>query len=214
MSHRHRSLSSSSRLLRRKAHPIAIAPILLSATLLLPSAHAIADDGQSGSSASGTGLRSPYKPLAFFVQAGTADRVTSVTGGWVWSLLDERPDSRWSAHLDASLSVWKSRRRTPDDTGSLAQVALIPVFRARLGQSPWFAEVGVGVTFMSHVFRNADTRFSTSFNFGDEIGIGRTFGDASRNEVSLRLEHFSNAGIRNPNPGRTFLQLRYVRRFD
>jgi hypothetical protein len=212
MPHRHLPLSASFSLLGRKAH--SIAPILLSAALILPASRAIADDSQSMPPATGNGLRSPFKPRGFFVQAGAADRVASVTSGLIWSLRDERPDSRWSAHLDASLSLWKSRKRTPDDTSSLVQVALIPVFRAWLGQSPWFAEVGVGVTFMSPVFRNGDARFSTSFNFGDEIGIGRTFGDASRDEVSLRIEHFSNAGIKNPNPGRTFLQLRYVRRFE
>lgn len=31
--------------------------------------------------------------------------------------------------------------------------------------------------------------------------------------AALRLQHFSNASIRHPNPGENFVQLRYARRF-
>jgi hypothetical protein len=31
--------------------------------------------------------------------------------------------------------------------------------------------------------------------------------------VGLRLSHVSNAGIKEPNPGENFLQLRYARSF-
>ena len=40
-----------------------------------------------------------------------------------------------------------------------------------------------------------------------------SFGARGEHEVSLRLQHFSNAGIKHPNPGETFVRLRYVRRF-
>ena len=33
-------------------------------------------------------------------------------------------------------------------------------------------------------------------------------------EIVLRAEHFSNAGIKPPNPGQNFLELRYVHHFD
>jgi lipid A 3-O-deacylase len=31
-------------------------------------------------------------------------------------------------------------------------------------------------------------------------------------DLSLRLQHVSNAGIKEPNPGENFVQLRYARR--
>ena len=34
-----------------------------------------------------------------------------------------------------------------------------------------------------------------------------------RQEVSLRFQHFSNAGIKEPNPGENFFQVRYSSRY-
>jgi len=64
------------------------------------------------------------------------------------------------------------------------------------------------------VYRHSDKHFSTSFNFGDHVGVGYSFGAAKKNEIALRLEHFSNAGIKHPNPGQNFVELRYVHHFD
>ena len=36
---------------------------------------------------------------------------------------------------------------------------------------------------------------------------------AMEHEVVLRAAHYSNAGVRHPNPGENFLQLQYLRRF-
>jgi Lipid A 3-O-deacylase (PagL) len=41
----------------------------------------------------------------------------------------------------------------------------------------------------------------------------RGFGADGEHELALRLQHFSNGGIRRPNPGETFLQLRYAWRY-
>lgn len=38
------------------------------------------------------------------------------------------------------------------------------------------AEFGVGVTLMSNVYQTDRKRFSTSFNFGDHVAVGRSFG--------------------------------------
>lgn len=63
------------------------------------------------------------------------------------------------------------------------------------------------------LFRAGLKQFSTEFNFGDHIAIGREFGERSRHALAVRIEHFSNAGINHPNPGENFLQLRYSYRF-
>ena len=51
--------------------------------------------------------------------------------------------------------------------------------------------------------------FSTKFQFGDHIGVGARFGAANRHDLGLRLQHVSNGGIKNPNPGINLLLLRY-----
>jgi hypothetical protein len=119
-------------------------------------------------------------------------------------------------YFEASLSRWSSRGGYPSDHGVLTQIEIIPVFRWRAdqGRSAWFWEGGVGATLTSSVYRNSGKRFSTSFNFGDHIGVGYSLGTARTSEVALRLEHFSNAGIKHPNPGQNFIQLRVVRYFD
>jgi hypothetical protein len=66
---------------------------------------------------------------------------------------------------------------------------------------------------MDRLYRTDHKEFSTRFNFYDTIGIGRSFGDHRQHEVSLRWAHVSNAGIKEPNPGENFIQLRYARQF-
>jgi len=45
------------------------------------------------------------------------------------------------------------------------------------------------------------------------VGVGFNFGEQRQQEVALRLQHFSNAGLHNPNPGENFLEVRYAWRF-
>ena len=159
---------------------------------------------------------SVLQPRAFFTQFGGAAEVTAATAGLIWNARwDALPDP-WSVYFEASFSRWNSRGGYPSDSGVLTQVALVPVFRWRAdqGRSAGFCEGGIGATGTSSVYRTTDKHFSTSFNFGDHVGAGYSFSTARRNEVALRFEHFSNAGIKHPNPGQNFTQLQYVRRFD
>ena len=185
---------------------------VLSALLLMACSVAWADEPQ----ASGLGsLVSALTPRAFFGQIGAAKEVTAVTVGAIWNPWDLH-SPRWSAYLEGSISRWRSRGGYPDETGVLTQLAVIPTLRYRMddGRSPWFAEGGIGATITSSVYRRGETRFSTAFNFGDHVGVGYSFGPQWKNEIVLRAEHFSNAGIKHPNPGQNFVQLRYVRHFD
>jgi hypothetical protein len=154
------------------------------------------------------------RPRGVFAQFGVADEVTAGTAGaiWNWDLLREP----WSVYVETSVSRWQSRGGQPTDHGVLTQLALIPVFRYRMdqGRSPWFVEGGVGATVTSSIYRQGNTHFSTSFNFGDHIGMGYAFGAMRKNEIALRVEHYSNAGIKHPNPGKNFAQVRYVYYFD
>lgn len=89
------------------------------------------------------------------------------------------------------------------------QLGITPVLRySRSGRL--FFEVGIGANVLAPVYRSNDKRFSTTFNFGDHVALGYRFGARQRHEVALRWQHFSNAGIREPNPGEDFVQLRYA----
>lgn len=154
-------------------------------------------------------------PRGIFAQFGMAHEVTTGTVGVIWSLGRDSPAHPWSVYAEASASRWQTRSGYASEHGVLTQVSLIPVLRYRMdeGRSPWFVEGGVGVTVTSSVYRSTDKHFSTAFNFGDHLGVGYAFGAARNDEIALRAEHFSNAGIKHPNPGQNFVELRYTHYF-
>ena len=157
------------------------------------------------------------QPSSFFTQFGSAHSTRALTAGLTWDM-----PYRWqlgtgevSSYLEASYSYWNVQSRDRAGLSQLSQFALVPALRYRPddGASPWFVEAGVGLTATSSVYRTRQKSFSTSFNFGTHLAVGRSFGERGQHEISLRLEHFSNAGIKHPNPGENFIQVRYARRF-
>jgi lipid A 3-O-deacylase len=115
-----------------------------------------------------------------------------------------------SGITEAFLGEWSARQ--VGERRSFTQVGVLPLVRIRFrgGASPWFVEGGIGASVSSPVYRTANKEFSTSFNFVDVLGIGRSLDAQHRQELSLRLQHISNADIKQPNPGENFLQLRYA----
>ena len=92
-------------------------------------------------------------------------------------------------------------------------------FRKRLAKATTAKRVGIvlppgiGATVASHRYRVQDHEFSTRFNFASHLGLGRNFGAQRQHELMLSVQHVSNAGIKSPNPGENFLQLRYALHF-
>lgn len=76
--------------------------------------------------------------------------------------------------------------------------------------SAWFVEGGIGATLTNHLYQSTDKSFSTAFNFASHLGVGVRWGLHGAHEVVLRLQHISNASIKEPNPGQNFVQLRYA----
>ncbi|WPG35393.1 acyloxyacyl hydrolase [Variovorax sp. EBFNA2] len=158
-----------------------------------------------------------HHPSSLFSQFGSAHGTRTLTAGLTWDL-----PYRWqlgpgelSSYLETSYAYWRIQAADRAGLSHLSQLALVPVLRYRPdeGSSPWFFETGVGLTATSSRYRTRQKSFSTSFNFSTHLAVGRSFGAQREHEIALRLEHFSNAGIKHPNPGENFLQLRYARRF-
>jgi lipid A 3-O-deacylase len=151
-------------------------------------------------------------PNAVFLQAGFGDQDTDAyLAGLTWTVpLHYAFSIGWvGAFVEGALGRWHTDGREESTTWP-TQISATPTLRFYpSGMSSWFAEVGVGANYIVPLFRSGHKRFSTEFNFGDHAAIGRAFG---RSEVSLRIEHFSNAGISHPNPGENFGQLRYAYR--
>lgn len=155
-------------------------------------------------------------PSGAFVQGGIADHGTySATAGllWPWSWRREALGGEFSGMTEIYASYWSGRGATGRQ--GFTQVGVVPMLRYRFsrGRSDWFLEAGIGVSGMDSLYRNTDKQFSSSFNFVDVLALGRSFGEGRRQELSLRATHYSNAGIKRPNPGENFLQLRYAALF-
>lgn len=119
-------------------------------------------------------------------------------------------DGRVSLRWDAYLSEWRTDA-APGGRQHFTQAGLVPMFRYRFdrGASPWFVEGGVGLSYLSASYSNRVKEFSTQWNFSDHLGVGRNFGKDRQHELGLYVKHVSNAGIKSPNPGETFVQMRY-----
>lgn len=169
-------------------------PMLLAAAMLAPDASA------------------DLRPQGMFVQAGAGEdsaRALSVGAVWPWSWQRQVRGGRLEGITEAYVSRWSVK-----DNGGRAgftHFGVVPLLRYRFdeGRSPWFVEAGVGLTYMDRTYRTSEKQFSTRFNFADVLGAGRNFGDRQRQEVSLRLTHFSNGGLKHPNPGMNLVRLRY-----
>jgi len=158
---------------------------------------------------------SPLRPDAFFVQIGAGrDTSASVVGAnWHWQWQREFAGGRLGGYWEASFGRWNARQAGDDSSAWITQIGLTPVLRYTSDTSAnrWFAELGIGANVILPLYRSRDRRFSTAFNFGDHVAVGWRWGAANEHEFALRIQHFSNAGIKHPNPGADFLQLRYTR---
>lgn len=152
-------------------------------------------------------------PVSFYVAPGglTAHGTSSVTAGVAWPPFWQ--NGAWTAHAEGFASAW----RAPQAAGreNFWQLGLLPVVRYRFGAAAArvFVEAGLGLTLMDRVYTSRHTAFSTRLQFQDMLGVGMSLGSHGQHEVGVRFSHFSNGGIKRPNPGENFVQLRYGRDF-
>jgi hypothetical protein len=153
------------------------------------------------------------RPAGYFIQGALAERQAySVSAGlvWPWSWRRGFGRTELTGLTEGFVSLWSARGATGRQ--SFTQLGVLPLLRMRLdnGRSDWFVEGGIGLSLMDRTYRTEVKQFSTTGNFVDVLGVGRTFGADRRRELSLRIAHISNGGIKKPNPGEDFLQLRYA----
>lgn len=112
-------------------------------------------------------------------------------------------------HWDLWGSHWRSHH-ADNTTGGYSQLGALIAWRYQPAgpQSPWFFEAGLGGSVTDGLYNSGERRFSTAFQFTEVLAVGYRFGPEKAYEVSLRVQHFSNAGIKKPNPGENFMFLR------
>ncbi|AVS69022.1 acyloxyacyl hydrolase [Paracidovorax avenae] len=161
--------------------------------------------------------------------AGTEGPSVYVQGGWAEHQTDSAtvgvtlPWTSWRSELwgsevrgywDIYASRW-SYDSVDGGSGHATLAGITPTFRLRPdnGRSPWFLEGGVGITYMDKRYHTPHKEFSTRYNFASHLGLGYSLGAQRQHEIAIRVQHLSNAGIKRPNPGENFVQLRYAYHF-
>lgn len=157
-----------------------------------------------------------FEPLRLGVSAGAGNDAAMARLEARWDLKQDlwatsSQSVRLRLGFEVSGGVWN-----PHGSGgnALGDLGLTPILRLQgAGRSGVFAEAGVGVHVLSRTRLSDDKVFSTAFQFGDRVAVGYRFGDTLDSELALRLQHYSNAGIKEPNPGINFFLLQYSARF-
>jgi lipid A 3-O-deacylase len=158
---------------------------------------------------------------ASFASDGVSFEVGSGNGAEMWRLgITKNWDRKWLAmgnwHLggywEAQIGQWSG-----SDTRTINDLGLTPVFRFQQTEpskiSP-YVEAGVGAHVITPTMLDDSRHFGGAFQFGDLVGTGARFGEHGRYDLGLRFEHLSNGGIKKPNNGINFTQLRFVYHLD
>lgn len=136
--------------------------------------------------------------------------------------LQSRSEKRWfqsngthlGAYWDLSLAQWRANahQEVKGRRQHLTDLGLTPVFRLQSDDlKGWYAEGGIGIHVLSKLYDNNSDYLSTRFQFGDHIGAGYVFSNGW--EAGLKIQHFSNGGIKRPNSGVDFLVFKAARSF-
>ena len=165
------------------------------ALALTPLAHA-----QSPAAAQGHG--------ALSLHWDSAAQARRATLGWESPVLWHHQSAHSRSRLELTgvlgVSLWHAMHgRQP---ASVWQLSAIPMLRWWPSGQGFYVAGGIGPTLFSHT-RFADENIRTALQFGSHLGVGYQFTPAVR--VGVGVSHFSNAGIKKPNPGFTLLQLSY-----
>lgn len=123
-------------------------------------------------------------------------------------------DGDWhvAAYWEPALGFWQGKSNKGDS--QIYEFAFTPVLRLEKkpfnGWSPYI-ENGVGIHLITGNRVTDDRNLSSNYQFGSHIGAGMRFGKHNQFDIGYRLQHLSNAGLKQPNQGINFniLHLRY-----
>jgi lipid A 3-O-deacylase len=112
------------------------------------------------------------------------------------------PEWRLAGYWEVSAAVWDNRDESTLDVG------LAPVFRIVRGS--FYLEGAFGFHLVETRI-SANRSFSTEFQFAEHLGAGFIRGQYT---FGVHVQHLSNGGITEPNPGINFVMLRLQYHLD
>ena len=145
------------------------------------------------------------------LEFATGNKTKMVRAGAQWNW-----DQQWfksngtnvGGYWDATLADWRENNYQGDGSKqSLIDVGITPVFRLQSdSKKGLYGEAGIGLHMLSDIYDNNGRTFSTRFQFGDHIGMGYVL--ANGWDIALKLQHYSNGGVKHPNPGVNYAVLK------
>jgi lipid A 3-O-deacylase len=147
--------------------------------------------------------------VSFEVGSGDGVRMGRAALQWDWkSRMLQGANWHVGGYWDVALGYWNRNDTRPGEHDELYDFGLTPVLRLQPnGLTGPYIEAGIGLHLLSHT-SIGDKQMSTAFQFGNHAGVGYRFGPKGSYEIGYRFQHISNAGIKKPNPGVNFHQLR------
>jgi len=148
------------------------------------------------------------------LQAGSRGSVDSVGVQWLLPVWYRTEWKNWriAGHPELQLNRHRSHSDEAVQAGAFATFRISPV---RTGAYPYL-EAGLGLNLFSEE-KLGRRNLSTHFQFGELIGVGIAWGGRAggkgETSVGVRLSHYSNAGLKQPNHGIEVFQLTVSHRF-
>jgi len=154
----------------------------------------------------------PARAVAVIVDAGRGNGVQFYgVGTSIFERLDIQP--QWSWQLDRTWSArmmsWNAEHPQPFGK-HLWDASLMPTLRLserRFVLMQPFVEAGIGAHLLSATALD-NRSLSTAFQFGEQLAVGVRVPGRVPLRFSVRAEHVSNGGIKEPNSGVTFAAFR------
>lgn len=147
---------------------------------------------------------------------GNATDMARIGAGWDWGK-QWFTDGEWlvTGFWEASIGTWRGNS-TVGNNRTITDIGVTPVFRLQqknMGSFAPYAEAAIGFHMISPTFIYANRQFGSAFQFGDHLGLGVRFGERRQFDFAYRYQHLSNGGIKQPNQGINFSQVRFAYRF-
>lgn len=150
-----------------------------------------------------------------YLLLGRGDGTDIVRAGLLWNWQKTwrvTDDWQWGGNWDVSLGHWHKRDAASDGQG-IVDIGVTPVFRLQRspvdGVAPYI-EAAIGVHLLSHTYTD---KLGSCFEFGDQVGAGARFGKRQEYDLAYVFQHVSNGGIKQPNHGMNFSEIRFAYRF-
>jgi len=151
------------------------------------------------------------------VEVAGGEKVQQLRLGAQWDWKDtawfKSNGTEVGGYWDLTVAEWHENDYAGTGTSkNFTDIGFTPVFRfQRSDKKGFYAEGGVGVHLFSSLYNNNNKQLSTAFQFGDHVGAGYVF--ANGLDLGVKLQHFSNGGIKEPNGGVNFAVLKVAYHF-